>query len=105
MHRENSTIMNGKNGLRAAGPRVESQDVGSRPQFVRAAHVLAVDDDPPTRALIAEYLADQNVRVSVAANSGEMQRVLARGGVDLVILDLKLGNEDGLQIVRALRAE
>jgi DNA-binding response OmpR family regulator len=57
------------------------------------------------RNLIADYLADQNVRVSVAADSGEMQRVLADGGVDLVLLDLKLGNEDGLQIIRALRAE
>jgi DNA-binding response OmpR family regulator len=74
-------------------------------EFSRTAHVLAVDDDPGMRNLIADYLADQNVRVSVAADSGEMQRVLANGGVDLVVLDLKLGNEDGLQIVRALRAE
>ena len=69
------------------------------------AHVLAVDDDPAMRAMIADYLADQNMRVSVAADSREMQRVLAADGVDLVVLDLKLGNEDGLEIVRALRAE
>src|SRR5262245_62735711 len=71
----------------------------------RAAHVLAVDDDPAMRNLIADYLGDQKMRVSVAADGSEMQRVLAEGGVDLVVLDLKLGNEDGLQIVRALRAE
>lgn len=69
------------------------------------AHVLAVDDDPAMRTLIADYLADQNVRVSVAADSSEMRRTLATGDIDLVILDLKLRNEDGLQIVRALRAE
>jgi DNA-binding response OmpR family regulator len=34
-----------------------------------------------------------------------MARVLTAGGVDLAILDLKLGNENGLEIVRALRAE
>jgi len=78
---------------------------GSGAQFSRAAHVLAVDDEPAMRNLIADYLADQNVRVSVAADSKEMQRVLDAGGVDLVILDLKLGSEDGLQIVRALRAD
>jgi DNA-binding response OmpR family regulator len=57
------------------------------------------------RAMIADYLADQNVRVSAAADSREMQRVLAVDAVDLVILDLKLGNENGLDIVRALRAD
>jgi DNA-binding response OmpR family regulator len=67
--------------------------------------VLAVDDDPAMRTLIADYLADQNVRVSVAADSRDMQRVLAAGEVDLVVLDLKLGQEDGLEIVRAVRSE
>jgi DNA-binding response OmpR family regulator len=56
------------------------------------------------RTMIADYLTDQNVRVSTAANSHEMARVLAAGGVDLAILDLKLGNENGLEIVRSLRA-
>jgi len=89
-----------------AAAREQPRPAGSRPhqEFRRTAHVLAVDDDPAMRALIADYLADQNMRVSLAADSGEMQRVLAAGGVDLVILDLKLGHEDGLAIVRALRA-
>jgi two-component system OmpR family response regulator len=87
--------------------RDEARPAGSRPQpqFRRAAHVLAVDDDPAMRTLIADYLADQNVRVSVAADSRDMQRVLAAGEVDLVVLDLKLGQEDGLEIVRAIRSE
>jgi DNA-binding response OmpR family regulator len=94
-------------GVRATVAREELRSAGSlpHPQFSRAAHVLAVDDDPVMRAMIAEYLAGQNMRVSVAVDSRQMQRVLAVGGVDLVILDLKLGNEDGLEIVRALRAE
>ena len=87
--------------------RGKSRGAGSRPQseFARVAHVLVVDDDPAMRAMIADYLTDQNMRVSVATNSREMQRVVAADGVDLVVLDLKLGNEDGLAIVRALRAE
>jgi two-component system, OmpR family, response regulator len=78
---------------------------GVQPGPSRVIHVLAVDDDPAMRKMIADYLADQSMRVSVAADSREMQRVLASGGVDLVILDLMLGNENGLDIVRALRAE
>jgi CheY-like chemotaxis protein len=83
------------------------QATGSRPQpeFSRLTHILVVDDDPAMRTMIADYLADQNMRVSVAADSREMQRVLAAEGIDLVVLDLKLGNEDGLAIVRALRAQ
>ena len=72
---------------------------------LRLKHVLVVDDDPALRAMVGNYLVDQNVRVSAASNGLEMARVLTTGGVDLVILDLKLGNENGLEIVRALRAE
>jgi CheY-like chemotaxis protein len=71
----------------------------------RTKHVLAVDDDPAVRAMITDYLVDQNLRLSAAADGGEMWRVLTAGGVDLVILDLKLGDEDGLDLVRALRAK
>jgi two-component system OmpR family response regulator len=107
---ESLPSMSGRAELRAVRRTVaqeEPRHADSRPQpaFSRAAHVLAVDDDPAMRAMIADYLVDQNVRVSVAADSREMQRVLAAGGVDLVILDLKLGQEDGLEIVRALRSE
>jgi DNA-binding response OmpR family regulator len=38
--------------------------------------------------MITDYLVDQNLRVSAAADGGEMWRVLAAGAVDLVILDL-----------------
>ena len=72
---------------------------------LRLKHVLVVDDDPALRAMVGNYLVDQNVRVSTASNGREMARVLTAGGVDLAILDLKLGNENGLEIVRALRAE
>jgi PleD family two-component response regulator len=71
----------------------------------RAKHVLAVDDDPAVRAMITDYLVDHNLRVSAAADGREMWRVLTAGGVDLVILDLKLGDEDGLDLLRSLRAD
>jgi DNA-binding response OmpR family regulator len=57
------------------------------------------------RAMIGDYLIDQSLRISSAADGREMARVLAAGGVDLAILDLKLGNENGLEIVRSLRAD
>jgi DNA-binding response OmpR family regulator len=66
-------------------------------------HVLVVDDDAAMRAMIFDYLSDQNFRVSTAADGREMARLL--GGVDLAVLDLKLGHENGLEIVRSLRTE
>ena len=75
------------------------------PADSRAKHVLVVDDNPVVRSLITDYLANWNFRVSTAAGSREMARILAAGGVDLTILDLLLGNENGLEIVRTIRAQ
>ena len=66
-------------------------------------HILAVDDDPAMRELIAGYLSSRGFRVSTAANGADMARVLDDGVVDLIVLDLKLAGEDGLQLVRELR--
>jgi DNA-binding response OmpR family regulator len=68
-------------------------------------HVLAVDDDPSVRQMIADYLGDNDIEVTVAATGRDLAQVLARETIDLVILDLKLPGEDGMQIARELRAE
>jgi DNA-binding response OmpR family regulator len=67
------------------------------------AHILVVDDDVAIRDLIKEYLTENDFQVSVAETGADMDRVLAVEIVDLVILDLKLPDEDGLAIARRLR--
>lgn len=67
-------------------------------------HVLAVDDDPAVRRLVAEYLGEQDFRVHTAADGREMARFIAESIVDLILLDLKLAGEDGLKLLRELRA-
>jgi DNA-binding response OmpR family regulator len=67
-------------------------------------HILAVDDDPAMRKLIADYLTSHGFRVSTAAAGTEAARTMDESVVDLVVLDLKLGEEDGLQLVNELRA-
>jgi len=69
------------------------------------AHVLAVDDDPSVRQMIADYLTDNDVRVTTLASGREIADVMAREMIDLVILDLRLPGEDGMQIARKLREE
>ncbi|MGP8436393.1 response regulator [Paraburkholderia fungorum] len=66
-------------------------------------HVLAVDDDPAIRELLAGYLGDNDVRVTVASCGKEMTQALEAFAIDLVILDLRLRGEDGAQIARQLR--
>ncbi|HEX6012779.1 MAG TPA: response regulator [Geminicoccaceae bacterium] len=68
-------------------------------------HVLAVDDDRATREMIAAYLGDRGFEVSTAADGDDMADILAREEVDLVVLDLKLADEDGLELLRELRSE
>lgn len=68
-------------------------------------HVLAVDDDPSVRQMIADYLGDNEIHVTAVATGKEIASAMARRMIDLVILDLKLPGEDGMQIARELRAD
>ena len=68
-------------------------------------HVLAIDDDPSVRQLITDYLTDNDIQVTAVASGKDIGDVMARHTIDLLILDLKLPGEDGMQIARSLRAE
>src|SRR6195256_5510662 len=68
-------------------------------------HVLAVDDDPTIRELMADYLGQNEFRVTTVADGQAMQAVLAAQVVDLIVLDLRLRAEDGMAIARRLRDE
>src|SRR5262245_917946 len=72
---------------------------------VKTANVLAVDDDPSVRQMIADYLGDNEVRVTALASGREIAEVMARETIDLIVLDLRLPGEDGMQIARQLREE
>jgi two-component system OmpR family response regulator len=63
-------------------------------------HVLVVDDDPAMRDLIAEYLAGESFEVSAVADGAAMKRALTEKPVDLVVLDVRLADEDGLELMR-----
>jgi two-component system, OmpR family, response regulator len=67
-------------------------------------HILVVDDQQEICDLVYEYLSGEGYRVSTANDGAGMREALARDGVDLVILDLVLRGEDGLQLARELRS-
>ena len=66
-------------------------------------HILVIDDDPDIRQLVVEYLGKNDMRVSAGSSGKEMFEVFDREAIDLVLLDLKLPGEDGMQLARQLR--
>ena len=68
-------------------------------------HILAIDDDPAMRQLVADYLGQNELRVTTVATGDEMVQMLAQHTIDLVVLDLRLAGEDGMQLARKLREE
>ena len=67
-------------------------------------HILAVDDEPELLEAIQEYLCLRGFRVSVARNGNEMKNILALDPADLVLLDLGLPGENGIDLTRKLKS-
>jgi len=65
--------------------------------------VLIVDDDPSVRAMIAEYLTENGYEALQADSGDAMREALAARVPDVVLLDVRLGREDGLTLARYLR--
>ena len=68
-------------------------------------HILIVDDHREIRDLVSRALIKEGFRASSAADGRAMQKVLADGRIDLILLDLMLPGEDGLSLCRKLRTE
>jgi len=66
--------------------------------------VLVVEDDPALQRMILNYFGDNNIRTLVACGRQDMAGQLGSTEVDLVILDLRLGQEDGLDLLREVRS-
>src|SRR4030088_796359 len=70
----------------------------------RPTRVLVVEDDRTMRHVVVNYLREHDIRVTSASGRDEMIRSCAADDPDLVILDLRRGQEDGLDLLRELRA-
>jgi DNA-binding NtrC family response regulator len=69
------------------------------------ATVLVVDDDPSLRLLCRVNLELEGYRVVEAESVGTAQAALADEPIDVILLDLHLGNEDGLALMPAISAQ
>ena len=65
---------------------------------------IVVEDDITMRHLVMNYLEEHDIRAVAASRRDEVAALLARSEPDLVILDLRLGQEDGLDLLREIRS-
>src|SRR4029079_8943266 len=67
--------------------------------------VLVVDDEGLIRSIITERLSRRDFEVLPASSVGEARVVLARELPDLALLDLKLPDGEGTELLRLIRSE
>jgi two-component system phosphate regulon response regulator OmpR len=67
-------------------------------------HLLVVDDDERLRALLTRYLTSNGLRVSAAPGAAEARALMKSMAFDLLILDVMMPGESGLELARAVRA-
>ncbi|WP_158219596.1 response regulator [Ideonella sp. A 288] len=78
-----------------------TEPMHAEPQWLP--HVLVLDDDESIRQLVGDYLGANELRVTAVASGRALDEAMGRDAIDLVVLDLRLPGEDGLQIARRLR--
>jgi two-component system phosphate regulon response regulator OmpR len=68
-----------------------------------APHLLVVDDDMRIRTLLSRFLGSHGFRVSAAASAAEARRQLASIAFDLLVVDVMMPGESGLEFTEALK--
>jgi DNA-binding response OmpR family regulator len=67
-------------------------------------YVLVVDDDPSIQRMVTSYLNEHGLRTSAVSGRQGLMRALSTREPDLVVLDLNLGEDNGLDLLREMRA-
>jgi two-component system OmpR family response regulator len=69
-----------------------------------SSHILVVDDDPAVRHLISDYFGQYGIQTVSATSRSGVARQLAGGDTSAIILDLHLGQDNGLDLLREIRS-
>jgi DNA-binding response OmpR family regulator len=67
--------------------------------------ILVVEDERHLQTLYSQELAAEGYQVIAVGNGGEALEKLKHNAIDLAILDIKLENEDGLEVLRNMMAQ
>lgn len=66
--------------------------------------ILLVEDDSEISALVSTFLRNNGLQVTTTDRAGTIDGILLRDRIDLLLLDLSLPDEDGLDVCKRLRA-
>jgi DNA-binding response OmpR family regulator len=66
-------------------------------------HILVVDDEPRIRQMLTRYFEDEGYRVTAVADGANMRNVIRTMTFDVILLDLMLPGESGLELAREVR--
>jgi two-component system phosphate regulon response regulator OmpR len=75
------------------------------PPSDNAAHLLLVDDDRRILELLSRYLADHGFRVTTANSAADARARLSNLSFDLLVLDVMMPGESGLDLARSIREQ
>lgn len=67
-------------------------------------HIFVVDDEAPAREMVGDYLKMHGFAVTLCDGGRSLRKAIESGAPDLVVLDLNMPEEDGLSIIRDLKA-
>jgi len=67
-------------------------------------HILVVDDDPAVRHLISDYFGQHGIQTVSATGRSAVAHQLAGGDTSAIILELRLGQDNGLDLLREIRS-
>ena len=93
-------IDGGRGGTLAFGQSDLSMSASNNQQ----ARIFIIEDDPIMRGMVVDYLEQHNMRAVSASGRQELIHHFAASEPDLVILDLRLGQEDGFDLLREIRS-
>lgn len=66
-------------------------------------HILVIDDDTRLRTLLGRFLEENNFNVSLAKDTAEAKKLMQESAFDLLIVDVMLPNETGVEFTAELR--
>jgi len=72
---------------------------------VGISRLLVVDDDPDMRSMMTQFFQQNGFIALPASSEADVQRHMTAGRIDLILLDVMLGDENGVEICARLRAE
>ena len=76
---------------------------GGNPPSDDAPHLLVIDDDTRIRNLLKQYLSENGFRVTVSGNAADARRKLEGLDFDLLIVDVMMPGESGVELTASLR--